>query len=330
MGPCFSSPSRTQPGALRPRSSKALVSITVVGAVALSSCTIGNPKPSDSNLGENDSASTAQVESVEPAEPTLPASATQDSTRVAATPENSAAVDGDAQAALDRAIAVAVDQFGGQVGVAVAGGGGVVSAGATGVASAWSTSKVPLAIAAQRAGVADPATVSSAITYSDNQSADRLWQALGSGESAASAVQNVLAETGDATTRVQEQVTRPGFSAFGQTQWSVSNQARFAAKMACLDGAAPVLTAMGTADPAQSYGLRQISGSRMKGGWGPDSSGAYEVRQFGLVQLGTAPVAVAIFARPGAGSYEAGQAMLSLLSNELSRAQVDWPSAGCS
>ncbi len=47
----------------------------------------------------------------------------------------------------------------------------------TGVA--WSTAKVPVAMAAIAAGVADANDLRSAITASDNAAADRIWQALG-------------------------------------------------------------------------------------------------------------------------------------------------------
>lgn len=295
---------------------------TVASALVLSGCTIGDPAPLDSTSSESATGPTLpEAESRESSSisPTLPASSTQDSSKAA-----------DAQAALDAAVSAAVTRFGGQAGIAVADGQGVIAAGQTGPAAAWSTSKVPLAIAAHRARVADPATISSAITFSDNQAAEQMWQALGAGEEAAAAVGSVLAEAGNGSTRVQPQVTRPGFSAFGQTQWSVSDQARFASRLGCLDGADQVLSAMQVSDPAQGYGLRQFVGARMKGGWGPDESGAYEVRQLGIVSLEGTPVALALFAHPQEGTYEAGQAMLSTMTEELKAAQVTWPSAACS
>ncbi|MDN6553067.1 MAG: hypothetical protein L0L28_09920, partial [Corynebacterium flavescens] len=184
---------------------------TVASALVLSGCTIGDPAPLDSTSSESATGPTLpEAESRESSSisPTLPASSTQDSSKAA-----------DAQAALDAAVSAAVTRFGGQAGIAVADGQGVIAAGQTGPAAAWSTSKVPLAIAAHRARVADPATISSAITFSDNQAAEQMWQALGAGEEAAAAVGSVLAEAGNGSTRVQPQVTRPGFSAFGQTQW---------------------------------------------------------------------------------------------------------------
>ena len=106
-------------------------------------------------------------------------------------------------------------KYGGTAGIAVAGQDKIYSAGISEPRAAWSTSKVPVAIAAERAGSADPSMISQAITYSDNAAAENLWQSLGGGQSAASAASAVLAETG-LDVQVQPTITRPGFSAFGR------------------------------------------------------------------------------------------------------------------
>jgi hypothetical protein len=193
-------------------------------------------------------------------------------------------------------------------------GGRPVTGGETGAASAraaWSTSKVPLAIAALRHDPATGPTVESALTESDNAAAEQLWTSLGDPTTAGAAVQAVLREGGDTTTTVQNQVVRPGFSAFGQTMWTTADQATFAGKLSCLPGAGPVLDAMGRISNGGGYGLGLIPGARFKGGWGPDESGAYQVRQFGLVpgRDGT-QVPVAIAATSPDGSYEGGQRVL--------------------
>ena len=58
----------------------------------------------------------------------------------------------------------------GNVGIAVSDGTTTIEAGRTAPEAAWSTSKVPVLIAANRTGVADSQLVSSAITYSDTVS----------------------------------------------------------------------------------------------------------------------------------------------------------------
>lgn len=180
-------------------------------------------------------------------------------------------------------------------------------------------------IAAHRAGLIGPDVVTSAITYSNNEAAQSAWDALGGGARAAQAVQQVLGEAGDTTTQVQSQVTRPEFSAFGQTQWSVGDQAAFMAKLRCVNGAEPILTAMSTPDPAQSYGLRNLEG----GGWGPDTAGGYDVRQMGLATIGGREVAVALIASAPDGQYASAQPLLSGMALDLSKADVAWPTPAC-
>lgn len=185
---------------------------------------------------------------------------------------------------------------------------------------AWSTSKIPVAVAALRAAAdgsstVDAATVqdnvTAAVTASDNAAAQALWDSLGDPETAGRKVTAVLREGGDTATTVQTRVTRPGLTSFGQTVWTAENQVRFATKLACLPGADPVLAAMGQITAGQDYGLGRIDGARFKGGWGPDTTGAYQVRQFGLVPGadGTlVPVAVETVAADG--SYDSGAAAL--------------------
>lgn len=185
--------------------------------------------------------------------------------------------------------------------------------------AAWSTSKVPLSIAALRNAEdgGDEAAIDQvkgnvrqAITVSDNDAADALWDSLGDPATASSKVEEVLAEAGE-NPAVPSERSRGEFSAYGQTQWSVGDQARFAARLGCLDSAGPVVEAMGQVDPGQSYGIGRIDGAIFKGGWGPGNDGRYLVRQFGLVPGadGTVvPVAMAAIAPDG--SYETAQGVL--------------------
>ncbi|WJY69992.1 hypothetical protein [Corynebacterium aurimucosum] len=282
----------------------------LVGA-SLSACTIGDV----TTLEPSAPASSPQ--------PTLPDSGAEVSDGPAAGPaldkEPTVIKATDLQEAVD---AIAADNPG--TGIAVAGSGTVAAAGITDPLPAWSTVKVPLAIAAERAGVAEADVVSRAITYSDNAAADSLWEALGGGEQAAQATQAIIG-----TSTVPATPPRPGFSAFGQTQWSVSQQAEFIAALGCQEGADPILVAMGQPDPAQHYGLRTLEGAVMKGGWGPAEDGSYEARQMGLITLGEHTVAVAIYAAAPSGDYGEAQQMLSRVVTQLATAEVEWPDAGC-
>ena len=90
---------------------------------------------------------------------------------------------------------------------------------------AWSTIKVPLAIAARATDNAD--LVVKTVTHSDNAAAEELWSQLG--EPAAQRVQSVIRDAGDPTTVVESRRLRAEYTPFGQTRWSLADQARFAA-----------------------------------------------------------------------------------------------------
>ena len=83
-------------------------------------------------------------------------------------------------------------------------------------------------------------------------------------------------------------------------------------------------------EPGQAYGLGKIPGAIFKGGWGPDESGSYDVRQFGLVPTGGGKyAAVAIGAKSTDGSYESAQSQLNSLSAALQTRLADLPPAKC-
>lgn len=226
---------------------------------------------------------------------------------------------------LQHAVDSATAAYGGRAGVAMKDGTETLSAGTVDGFPAWSTSKVALAIAAQKAGVATPELISRAITYSDNEAALQLWAALGAGEPAAHAVEevisNALADNPDTSVEpvdVPSAVVREGFTPFGQMTWTLEQQAYFSAAAACLDGADIVLDAMAQRDPAQHYGLGQIEGAKMKGGWGPDVSGAYDVIQMGTIPVDGGETALALYAHADSGTYEQSQAMLDVMVQQLS------------
>lgn len=213
--------------------------------------------------------------------------------------------------------------FGGRLGVAVAGEAGQVSAGDAAATPAWSTIKVPIAVAALRADEALYPSAVSAITVSDNTAAENLYRAVGPG-----AVNEVFAEAGMAAT-LNTEVVRPEFSTFGQTLLTPAQEAQLARTLACLDGAGDVLGLMGSIDPGQAWGLGVLPGAKFKGGWGPGTDGAYQVRQLGLIALADASFAAAsLSAFPADGSFATGQLMLTAAANRL--AQLDGlPRAAC-
>lgn len=159
---------------------------------------------------------------------------------------------------------------------------------------AWSTSKIPLAIAALAVHPEQSDNVARAITASDNQAADALWQSLGPPDQAGPSVTAVLDQYGDPSV-VPTTPLRPGFSVFGQTQWSLTDQAHTLAAMACDPATSPVRDLMGRIHTDQRWGLGQIEGASFKGGWGPSATGAgYLVRQVGYVPTTTGIIVVAL------------------------------------
>jgi len=228
---------------------------------------------------------------------------------------------GDGPVAARRSFRELEASLGGQVGLSISGLGqaegrrfGSLSGGV-----AWSTIKVPLAQAALDAGRASEGDVSAAITASDNTAAERLWASLGSGRRAAAAVQAVLAGNGDSSTVVNPVRTRPGFSAFGQTEWTLDAQRAFISSYVCSHRGSRITSLMGQVVPGQQWGLGAVGREAgYKGGWGPAPSGPYLVRQMGWIRLGggrTAAVAMAVIAP--SGTYEAGAQALSRVAEWL-------------
>lgn len=201
----------------------------------------------------------------------------------------------------------------GQIGVAyVTPSGDVATLGPLQSGSAWSTMKVPIAVAVSRATGGSNDAMRQAITASDNDSAQQMWRSLGSPSTAGEKTHAVLSDGGSGATQVQTQVTRSGFSSFGQTDWSLTNSARFAASLPCLNGAAPVVELMGQIAGDQQWGIGSVPGSAFKGGWGPQGSGGYLVRQLGIMSLpngGKVPLAIATL--PSNGDFGTGTTQLT-------------------
>jgi hypothetical protein len=213
-------------------------------------------------------------------------------------------------------------RLGGSEGVAFASVGGVT---ATGLGSwrtgpGWSTVKVPLALAvvAKARGKPDvrlQSLIRRAITASDNAAAEQLWTSLGEPAAAAAQVESVLRSAGDRQTRVQSRRVRPGFSAFGQTTWSLAGQATFAAALPCLKSGNFVLPLMGQVEPGQRWGIGAVGlPAQFKGGWGPGPGGGYLVRQMGIVTLPDGSrIALSLASQPADGRFETGTANLTAL-----------------
>lgn len=195
---------------------------------------------------------------------------------------------------------------------------------------AWSTMKVPLVIAAERADEnVSTYSMSAAITASDNVAADALWQGLGGGKQAAQAIEEVLRESGDSTTAVPATRPRAEHSAFGQSEWSLAEQIRFAAQLPCLPGSQTVLELMGQIIPNHRWGLGTVTGADFKGGWGPDTSGNYLVRQFGIIDGPGGRIAVALAAEPESGQFADGMTALNTMAGLVSDHLTELAGGSC-
>lgn len=194
---------------------------------------------------------------------------------------------------------------------------------------AWSTAKVPVAVAlARQNGGSATSSMRSAITASDNGAAEAMWSALGSGSRAGAKVDRVLHSAGDST-NIQTQRVRSGFTPFGQTNWSIDAQQRFAAHLPCISGSNAVLSLMGNVVSDQRWGLGNVGSSpKFKGGWGPGSGGGYLVRQFGIVNVSGGQLAVAIAAEPSNGQFQSGIDDLNKIANWID-SNLKGSSPGC-
>ncbi|MFE7720505.1 hypothetical protein ACFU44_15855 [Nocardia rhizosphaerihabitans] len=210
--------------------------------------------------------------------------------------------------------------FRGTLGLAImpVGGDKMVTFGTWTSGPAWSTIKVPLAIAALRNNASYSTTATAAITASDNGAADTLWQSLGAGAAAAESVQNVLREGGDTNTTVPAVRTRSDASIYGQAEWSLADQVRFAAHLPCLPQSQRVVGLMQQIVASHRWGLGAFGSAEFKGGWGPDPSGKYLVRQFGLIDSPSGRIAIAFAAHPDSGAFADGMTMLDKMATLIS------------
>ena len=226
--------------------------------------------------------------------------------------------------AADRAsFARLASSLGGRSGVAVSPlgmGQRVQAAGTFRSAVAWSTAKVPIAMAVVTAGggTSRQGDLRQAITASDNAAAERMWSSLGAPSVAASKATDQLRVAGDRRTVVQSQRLRADFTAFGQSSWRLTDQARFTAGMPCLAAGKQALALMGKVIPAHRWGLGATKAkARFKGGWGPGTNpggaGGYIDRQMGVLTVRGKPFAVTIATAPADGTHETGSQHLTTI-----------------
>jgi hypothetical protein len=192
----------------------------------------------------------------------------------------------------------------------------VASFGTWSAGVAWSTIKVPLAIACLRAGSGNRELVANAIKQSDNAASEELWSQLGDPAEAAKKVQAVIHDAGDMTTAVESRRLRPGYTAFGQTQWSLLRQAQFAARLPGIPGAVTVIDLMHNLCTDHCWGLA-AKGFPAKGGWGPGTGGDYLVRQFAIVPTNSGHAGVALAAQAHDGVFETGVDVVNKLTDWL-------------
>jgi hypothetical protein len=188
---------------------------------------------------------------------------------------------------------------------------------------AWSSIKVPIGLAVvEQGGVRSKRDLlRRAITASDNNAAEQLWASLGPPRAAGRAVEGVLKAAGDTTTRVQTKRIRVGFTSFGQTEWPLTSQQRFVAGLPCLAASDRILELMGHVIASQRWGLGMTGlQPRFKGGWGPDRSGRYLVRQMGLLKLPNGTfVAATVAAIASDGRFDSGTRNLTAIARWLTK-----------
>jgi hypothetical protein len=228
-----------------------------------------------------------------------------------------------------------------QIAVAPVGEGRIQTLGGDTPAHGWSTTKVPVLVALLRSrgrsGLtgAERQWAQAAITASDNQSVLDLFGDLerthGGLIGASAYIQALFRASGDPQTIVATAPPPSGaVTTFGQTEWAPGQAVKFfrALGQGCLLSSSPsgyVLGLMENIVPGESWGLGAAGFTgpvAFKGGWGPEPSGAYLVRQSGIIAPGSpGAVAVSLVAYPGRGgdSFATGTQILSQTARWLRR-----------
>jgi hypothetical protein len=234
-----------------------------------------------------------------------------------------------------------------QIALLPLGGGAETLLGGDDPAHGWSTTKVPVIVALLRARGASGLTAGErdqarlAITASDNQSILDLFGDLESIQGglvgASEYVQDLFRACGDHQTTVTTAPPPPGaVTTFGQTEWAPGEAVKFFRALALgrlLPAAQTsyVLHLMEHIIPSESWGLGSAGFTvpvAFKGGWGPEPSGSYLVRQSGVIDSGSSHgLAVSIVAYPpvGAASFATGTEMLTRTAQWLHAELLPFP-----
>jgi hypothetical protein len=216
---------------------------------------------------------------------------------------------------------------------------------------AWSTIKVPILVTLLRdrdeaLSSEEMRWAAAAVEASDNAAAASLFHQLeqihGGLAGASAAVQDVMSLAGNTATVATAPPPPGAVSTYGQTEWSIEEATAFYRALAsgCLlgrSGTEYVLGLMRNVIPEQHWGLGEAGFQPswlvgMKGGWGPEAgSGAYLVRQSGLVQSRSAGVAVTMIAEVRSGSLAAGTLDLTRVGTWLREnlRSLGPPASGC-
>ena len=228
-------------------------------------------------------------------------------------------------AAMETSFATLQKSLHGPAGIAIASGDQVWATGSKQVDWAWSTSKVPVAIAAlqENPSARNRSLAQSAITVSSNYAAHALWETMGEYKKSAQIVTRTLVAGGDSNTTVNYANNN-----FGLTDWALKDSAVFADHLPCMPEAQTVYALMGKIQKSHSWGLGTISGTHFKGGWGPVRKGTI-VRQIGVVPTsGSKFVGVAIMVESHRGQIR-GQQDLTAIAKWLKGYLDEVPSRGC-
>lgn len=293
------------------RAAAGVVSVSL--ALAVAGCTIDG-----GSLPQSDEPTKTAVEDGQVPEMTAPPAVEQ----AQAAPVPLLATDvvpEQARRQLEEAVRTVISLYGGTAEIALSDGVTTTSIGQVDDEVSWSTIKVPLAIAALRRDGSQTTRnlVANTIQRSDNDTANQLWNSLGGGTQAAAAVDEVLVQGKVPAVHTSSVQSNPPYSPYGQTQFSVRDQAKFGVYLPCVPDSEYVVALMGKVINGAAYGLGTLPGVSFKGGWGPDRNGHYSARQFGFFMGPQGRVGVAIAAHPMAGTYPVAQAALTELAQAV-------------
>ena len=228
-------------------------------------------------------------------------------------------------AQMEKSFAALQHSLHGPAGFAIASNGRVWSTGKKQIDFAWSTSKIPVTIAALKVDKSEHMIMRAhdAITISSNSEAHAMWEMLGGYEKSAAAVTEVLRAGGDNNTVVNYEDNN-----FGLTPWANSDAAIFADHLPCMDDALNVYSLMGAVHESHRWGLGTIKGVHFKGGWGPVDTG-YIVRQMAVIPAGDGQFfGISIMVESKSGQIR-GQDDLTTIANWLKKYISQIPAHSC-